>query len=160
MFLKKLSLTAAGFAAGVAMTVTTLGLTPQPVGADQAEMAYMVAQKAQVAQTTYHLDKAGLHDLDVAVAAGTIPPGALGNVRRARIAVQATEWPEALKAMATDQVATMKALEAAIRAEDLAAAAAPAKKAHDLGHDLSAAVYAWLDSGKLPEGGHSHGHGH
>ncbi len=158
MFVKKLALTAAGFAAGVAMTVATFGATAQPVVADQAEMAYMVAQKAQVAQTTYHLDKAGLHDLDVAAAAGTIPAGALGNVRRARIAVQSTEWPEAMKAMAMEQIETMKALEEAIRSEDAAKVAEPAKKAHDLGHDLSAAVYAWLETGKLPEAGHGHGH--
>lgn len=156
MFAKKFTLAAAGFAAGVAMTVATFGYTAQPVGADQAEAAYMLAQKAQVAHTTYQLDTAGLHDLDVAATTGSIPSGALGGVRRARIAVQATEWPEALKAMATEQIAIMKSLEEAIRSEDPAQVAAPAKKAHDVGHDLSAAVYTWLDTGMAPAAGQGH----
>jgi hypothetical protein len=138
------------------MTVATFGYTAQPVGADQAEAAYMVAQKAQVAQATFQLDSAGLHDIDEGAKAGTIPAGALGAVRRARIAVQATEWPEALKDMAAAQVATMKALEEAIRTEDAAQVVEPATKAHDDGHDLSAAVYTWLDTGMVPEGGHGH----
>ncbi len=156
MFVKKLSLTAAGFAAGVAMTVATFGYTAQPVGADQAEAAYLLAQKAQVGHTTYQLDTAGLHGIEDAATAGTIPSGALGSVRRARIAVQATDWPEPLKAMATEQVTIMKALEEAIRSEDAAKVVEPATKAHDVGHDLSAAVYTWLDTGMAPTGGHGH----
>jgi hypothetical protein len=156
MFVKKLSLTAAGFAAGVAMTVATFGSSAQPVGADQAEAAYLLAQKAQVGSTTYQLDTAGLHGVEDASKAGTIPAGALGSVRRARIAVQTTEWPEPLKAMATEQVEMMKALEEAIRTEDAAKVVEPATKAHDVGHDLSAAVYTWLETGTAPTGGHGH----
>ncbi len=156
MMRNKIALTAAGFAAGVAMTLATFGLGASPVGADQAENAYMVAQKAQVGATTFQLDKSSLHDIDVQAAAGTIMPGALGNVRRARIAVQATEWPEALKPLATDLIADMKTLEEAIRSEDASKVAEPAKKVHDVGHDLSAAVYTWLETGKAPEGGHGH----
>jgi hypothetical protein len=156
MLRNKIALTAAGFVAGVAMTVATVGSTAPPVGADQAENAYTVAQKGQVAATTYQLDKSGFHDLDVSSNAGTIPAGALGNVRRARIAAQATEWPEALKPMAMDVVTSMKVLEEAIRTEDASKVAEPAKKVHDSAHDLSAAVYTWLDTGKAPEGGHGH----
>ena len=154
MLRNKLAFTAAGFVAGVAMTLATVGATVQPVGADQAENAYMMAQKAQVAHSTYQLDNAGLHTLDVDSNAGTITAGALGKVRQARIAVQATDWPEALKEMASNQVATMKSLEEAIRTEDAAQVAPLAKKAHDDGHDLSAAVYGWLDTGAVPTGGH------
>ena len=156
MFLKKFAFTAAGFAAGVAVTLATLTGTASPVGADQAENAYMIAQKAQVAQTTYQLDSIGLHGIDVDAQAGKITAGALGSVRRSRIAVQATEWPAPLKEAATSQVATMKSLEEAIRSEDPAQVAPLAKKAHDDGHDLSAAVYTWLDTGQAPE----HGQGH
>ena len=158
MMRNKLALTAAGFLAGVTMTVATIGGTASPVGADQAEHAYMIAQKAQVASTTYHLDKAGLHDMDVAATEGKILSGSLGAVRRARIAVQATDWPEALKPMAMEQIEIMKGLEEAIRSEDAAKVAGPAKAAHDKGHDLSAAVYTWLDTGVAPAGGHGHGH--
>ena len=156
MLRNKLAFTAAGFVAGVAMTLATLGTAVQPVGADQAENAYMMAQKAQVAHSTYQLDNAGLHTLDVDSNAGTITAGALGKVRQARIALQASDWPKALKEMASNQVTTMKALEEAIRTEDPAQVAPLAKKAHDDGHDLSAAVYGWLDTGAVPTGGHGH----
>jgi hypothetical protein len=156
MLRNKFALTAAGFLAGVTMTVATIGGTATPVGADQAEHAYMVAQKAQVASTTFQLDKTGLHEMDVQATEGKIVAGSLGAVRRARIAVQATDWPEALKPMAMEQVEILKGLEEAIRSEDAAQVAGPAKAAHDKGHDLSAAVYTWLDTGAVPTGGHGH----
>jgi hypothetical protein len=156
MLPSKLALTAAGFLAGVTITVATIGGTASPVGADQAENAYMVAQKAQVGHTTFQLDMAGLHGIDEAAKAGTIPAGALGNVRRARISVQATEWPEALKPMAMEQVESMKALEEALRTEDPTKVVEPAGKVHDGGHDLSAAAYGWLDTGAVQSDGHGH----
>jgi hypothetical protein len=156
MLRNKIALTAAGFVAGVAMTLATVGSGAQPVAADQAESAYMIAQKAQVALATYELDSAGLHGIDEGAKAGSIPPGALGAVRRTRIAVQSTEWPDALKDMAMTQVANMKTLEDALRTEDPAQVAEPAAKVHDSGHDLSAAVYSWLDTGMVPTGEHSH----
>src|SRR6266508_4276686 len=82
MFRSKLALIAAGFVAGVALTLVTIGSAAQPVVADQAENAYMLAQTAQVAPL--------------------------------------------------------------------------ATRAHDDGHDLSAAVYGWLDTGAVPAGGHGH----
>ena len=115
----KLALTAAGFLAGVTMTVATIGGTASPVGADQAENAYMIAQKAQVASTTFQLDKCRTARHGCAGGSrGRLCLGALGAVRRARIAVQATDWPEPLKAMASEQVEIMKGLEEAIRSED------------------------------------------
>jgi hypothetical protein len=157
MFLKKIALTGAGFVAGVAMTLASVSATVSPASAQMSgDQAYMMAQKAQVTLSTYQLDNAGLHALDVDANAGTLTAGALGKVRQARIAVQATEWPEALKGMASNQVSTLKALEAAIRTEDPAQVAPLAKKAHDDGHDLSAAVYGWLDTGAVPSGGHGH----
>jgi hypothetical protein len=157
MLHNKIVLTAAGFVAGVAMTVAAIGATASPVVADQADNAYMVAQKANVAATTFQLDKSGLHDIDIgANEQSTIVPGALGAVRRARIAAQATDWPEGLKPMADGVVADMKTLEEAIRTEDPTKVGEPAKKVHDGAHDLSAAVYSWLETGAVPTGGHGH----
>jgi hypothetical protein len=158
MLRSKIALAAGGFVAGVALTLAIVGMQIQPVAADQADNAFMLAQKAQVAHAIFQLDSAGLHAIDEGAHAGTIPPGALGTVRRARIAVQATEWPDALKDMAMGQVADMKALEEAIRTEDPAKVAEPAAKVHDGGHDLSDAVYTWLDSGMMQAGGHEHSH--
>jgi hypothetical protein len=154
----RIALVAAGFVAGVVTTMLVVGSAARPVAADQADNAYMVAQKAQVAATTFQLDSAGFHAIDEGAKAGTIPPGALGSVRRARIATQVTAWPDALKPMADDLVANMKTLEEALRTEDAAKVAEPAAKVHDGGHDLSAAVYSWLDTGAVPAGDHEHMH--
>jgi hypothetical protein len=152
---KTIALGASGFAAGVLMTVATLGVGVRPAGADQAEHAYLVAQKAQVAGTTFQLDKSGFHEIAVSAAEGRIAAGALGTVRPARIAAQATEWPEALKPMAAGLVADLQALEEAIRTDDASKVAEPAKKVHDVSHDLSVAVYTWLGGGQ-PAGGSGH----
>jgi hypothetical protein len=158
MLRSKLVYTAAGFLAGVAMTAATVAGSARPVGADEAENAMMLAQKAQVMAVTYQLDKTGLHDIDVSAHEGKIVSGALGNVRRGRIAAEATTWPEALKPLAMETIESMKALEEAIRTEDAARVAVPAKAAHDKEHDLSAAVYTWLSTGAAPAAGHGHGH--
>jgi hypothetical protein len=159
MLRNKIALTAAGFLAGVALTAVTIGSAVTPAAANpasQMDAGSMAAQKAQVIATTYQLDTSKLHDIEEQSKAGTILPGALGYVRRARIAAQATDWPEALKPMATDLVTNMKTLEDAIRTEDASKVVDPANKVHEGGHDLSAAVYNWLETGKAPEGGHSH----
>ncbi|HZO24526.1 MAG TPA: hypothetical protein VFH48_00865 [Chloroflexota bacterium] len=160
MLRNRIALTAAGFVAGVAMTAATIGSTVSPAAANPAQQmdaAAMAAQKAQVIAATFQLDKSSLHDIEEQSKVGTIMSGALGNVRRARIATQATDWPEAMKPMATALVADMKTLEEAIRTEDPTKVVDPATKVHNGGHDLSAAVYTWLETGKAPEG---HGHGH
>jgi hypothetical protein len=156
MLRNKIALAATGFVAGVAMTVAAIGSTVSPASAQMPDAAMMAAQKAQVIATTYQLDTSKLHDIEEQSKAGTILPGALGYVRRARVAAQATEWPEGLKPMATDLVADMKTLEEAIRTEDATKVVDPATKVHEGGHDLSAAVYSWLETGKAPEGGHGH----
>ena len=158
MLRNKIALTAAGFVAGVALTVATIGSTVSPASAQHGDAGMMAAQKAQVIATTFQLDKSSLHDIEEQSKAGTILPGALGYVRRARIATQATEWPDGLKPMATALVADMRTLEEGIRSEDASKVVEPATKVHNGGHDLSAAVYTWLETGKAPEGGHGHGH--
>ena len=158
MLRTKIVLTAAGFVAGIAMTVAAIGSAASPASAQMPDAGMMAAQKAQVIATTYQLDTSKLHDIEEQSKAGTILPGALGYVRRARIAAQATEWPDGLKPMATELVANMKTLEEAIRSEDASKVVDPATKVHEGGHDLSAAVYTWLETGKAPEAGHGHGH--
>jgi len=158
MLRTKIVLTAAGFVAGVAMTVAAIGSAASPASAQMPDAGMMAAQKAQVIATTYQLDTSKLHDIEEQSKAGTILSGALGYVRRARIAAQATEWPDGLKPMATTLVADMKTLEEAIRSEDASKVVDPATKVHEGGHDLSAAVYTWLETGKAPEAGHGHGH--
>ena len=138
----------AGLVAGAALALTTSGYSTRGASADEAENAMRMAQKAQVIAVTFQLDKSGFHDLDESLAAGTMPSGALGNVRRARIALVATDWPEAMHETVRELGGHMMALEEALRAEDVAGAAPHAKKVHDVGHDLSAAVYTMLSTGQ------------
>jgi hypothetical protein len=143
--------TAVGLAAGAVLTLATVA-TPIPSASAQPD-AYHAAQKAQVIATIYHLDKSGLHDLDESLAAGAMPSGALGNVRRGKIAAMATDWPEPTRETAQRVIQEMQELETALRAEDVAKAAPLAKDVHDHEHDLSAAVYDWLAGGS---GGPAH----
>ncbi len=159
MKIKQLTLAGAGFVAGVAMTLVTIGQVAPTVTAAPTEQhndAMMAAQKAQVIATTFQLDKSGFHDLDVATNSGQpAPSGALGNVRRAQVALKATAWPDALNEKAAELDGHMTRLQEALRAEDWAAAAEPAEKVHDVGHDLSAMAYQWLGGAQVQQsGGH------
>ena len=156
--IKQLSFAGAGFVAGIAMTLVTIGqVAPTASAAPTAQHgdgAMMAAQKAQVIATTFQLDKSGLHDIDVAANSGQpLPTGALGNVRRAHVALKATAWPDAMKEKATELDGHMQRLTDTLRAEDMAAAAEPAEKVHDVGHDLSGMAYQWL-AGAHVGGGH------
>ena len=143
---------AAGMVAGAALTLATVVTPAAPVAAQMDAMA--VAQKAQAIATIYQLDKSGFHDMDVSLAAGTMPAGALGTVRRARIAHQATSWPDPLHERARQLTAKMTEFEEALRAEDVAKSAPLAKEVHDVEHDFSAEVYAWLGGQQPPAHGH------
>lgn len=157
MKIKQFVLAGAGFAAGVAMTLVTVGQVAPTASAapSQQHDAMMMAQRAQVIATTFQLDKSGFHDLDVSAnEKGTIPSGALGNVRRAHVALKATTWPDALKDTATELDGHMVRLQDALRAEDVAATAEPAKKVHEVGHDLSAMAYQWLSGADVKPPAH------
>jgi len=154
--LKKIALVASGFAAGVTMTLATLGYHAPTVAADEAEVAHQAAIKAQVMHAIYQLDSSGFHGIEDSVNNGSVPAGALGAVQRARVMTEATDWPSDLKPMATTEIAQLKALEAALKNEDANAAKDPAHQVHENGHDLSAKAYAWL--GGTP-GSDSHTHG-
>jgi hypothetical protein len=147
---KRIALVATGFVAGAAVTLLSVGYGAPIASADDMDVAHMAAVKAQVMHTIYLLDVSGFHALDEGTHAGTIPAGALGSVRRARIMAQATEWPETLKPTADSMIVQLQALETALRNEDAAAAAGPAGQVHDIGHDLSGKAYDWLSGGQSP----------
>src|SRR5215204_6595402 len=124
---------------------TVLGARPAEAQPD----VFAAVQRTQAMAVIHQLDTAGLHDLDVALTGGQVPSGALGVVRRGRIAAQATSWPHELEADAAAMAQGMERLEAGLRDEDAAKAQPAAKEVHDLEHDLSDKVYAWL-SGAAP----------
>ena len=154
--LKKIALVASGFAAGIAMTLATVGYHAPTVAADETEVAHQAAIKAQVMHTIYQLDSSGFHGIEDSVNNGTVPAGSLGAVQRARVMAEATDWPSDLKPMATAEIAQLKLLEAALKNEDANAAKDPAHQVHEVGHDLSAKAYAWL-SGTPASDEHTHG---
>lgn len=153
--LKNIAIAAAGFAAGITVTLVSVGYHTPTATADEAEVAHAAAVKAQVMHTMYMLDKAGFHDLETSLQAGTLPPGAYGTVRQARIVTQATDWPEALQADAAAEAAQLQALENALKNEDVNAAKDPAHQVHEGGHDLSAKAYTWLSGGQVPATDHT-----
>lgn len=139
---KTLFTTLAGMAAGIALTLAAVGL-PTHTAAAQAD-AYAAAQKAQVIAAIYHLDKVGFHGMEEAIKAGTIPAGALGNVRRSRIAMSAVDWPADVRDSVSALAVNMVALEQALRDENINAAVDPVTNVHDIEHKLSDQVYTWL----------------
>lgn len=154
-------LTPALFIAAIAGTaaVTTIATGQQQHEPPTAESAHQAAVVAQVAHATWVFENSGFHELDTALRErGAFTPGAAGSVQKARILVAATEWPEQFRAQAAEFVAIATRLEAAIRAEDVAAAAPEATALHDNYHDLGPAVYEWLN--QLGGGTPSTGHGH
>lgn len=140
---------------GISSTVAQQPALDQRVEALEREVAELqeASARAHVAAVTYQLDSVGFHDLSVQLAAGQMVAGALGPVRRARIAAQAISWPHELEEMNEKLVAQLLVLEEALRTEDPAKAAGPAEAVHELEHDLSNAVYAWL-VGAAPTDGH------
>jgi hypothetical protein len=112
------------------------------------------AQKAQVMIATYQFNNSGYHELDVKLNAGEFVPGALGSVRRGRIAVQSTMWPHDLQADASALANKMVQLEGALRDEDVPTAAPLAKEMHEMYHGLSDKAYAWLSGAAPAEHGH------
>ncbi len=123
----------------------------------EAQMDMQLAiQKSQAMTVAYQLDGSGLHDLDVKLNNGELVPGALGKVRKARIAVQSTMWPAEMQEQANTLVGEMMALEAALRNEDVSAGAPHAKEVHDVAHILADAVYTWLSTGQAPTAPQGH----
>ena len=158
MRLKNLAYAAAGLIAGVALTLVTVGSSAPAVSADEHENAMRMAQKAQLMTLVFQLDQSRFHDADEMLAAGTMPRYALGNVRKARVALMAADLPEEMHEMRAKLNGQMTELEAALRAEDVGAAAGPAKGVHDVAHDMSDAVYRYLGSAGGSPQPSQHGH--
>jgi hypothetical protein len=123
----------------------------------EAQMDLQLAvQKSQAMTVAYQLDGSGLHELDEKLNGGEFVAGALGKVRKARIAVQSTMWPAEMQDTANMLVGEMTELETALRNEDVAGGAPHAKEVHDIAHVLSDGVYTWLSTGQAPSEPHGH----
>ena len=116
-------------------------LTAPPMSPSAATQAIAVGH---VIAAIALLDASEFHALAEAVKAGTIPAGSLGKVHRARLVAAATTWPETLREAAHKLVQELGHLYQAIETGNAAGAAEPAHEVHEVEHDLSKAVYAWL----------------
>jgi hypothetical protein len=103
-----------------------------------------VAQRAQVMATMFMLDYSGFHELDGALAEGSLTPGALPAVVQGRTVVAATDWPDPLRPKSSELLGQLVKLEGALGAGDLAQAAAPGREVHLMWHDLANLTYNWL----------------
>ena len=145
-----------GAAAGAVIVALISSLVLGARTTDAQVDLQLSVQKSQAMTTAYQLDTSGLHDLDVTMNNGEFVSGALGKVRKARIAVQTTMWPAEMQDMANKLTGEMMALETALRNEDVAAGAPHAKEVHDVAHVLSDGVYAWLSTGQVPQTSQGH----
>jgi hypothetical protein len=136
---------AGALVAGV-ISYLSFGVRPAEAQAD----LQLAIQRSQVMTTAYQLDSTGLHDLDVKMNSGELVSGALGKVRKARIAVQSTMWPSEMQDTANTLIGEMMALETALRNEDVSGGARHAKEVHDVAHVLADGVYTWLSTGQAP----------
>jgi hypothetical protein len=149
MKLHRLSLLIGALAGALTVgLVSMLGMGSSQVQAE--DDLHLAVQKSQAMMVAYQLDNAGLHELDQQLNSGQFVPGALGKVRKARIAVQNTMWPTGLQDSANNLVGELMQLETALRDEDVAAGAPHATQSHDLAHDVADGTYTWLSTGQAP----------
>ncbi len=102
-------LASAGLVAGILLSLASVTVLTRPASAQMD--AYLAAQKGQIMAVIFMLDRAGFHGLDESLAGGTLPAGSLGTVRRARIAVSATDWPDPLQEKAKALGSELRELE-------------------------------------------------
>lgn len=138
----------AGAVLGAAVFIVGSVFLPGPRPTEAEDDLHLAIQKTQAMTVAYQLDTSGFHELDVTLNSGQMVPGALGKVRRARIALQNGMWPtdNDVKVTADKLVSEMLQLEQALRDENVSAAAPHATQVHDIGHSLSDKLYGWLGS--------------
>lgn len=106
-----------------------------------------------VAVAQYVMDTAGFHAMDVALNEGdSIDPSFASAVTRVHRVLSSTTWPEELESSAASFLKHLETFSEALADDDLETAAPLATEAHELQHDLSHGIDAWLGSGD------DHGH--
>jgi copper(I)-binding protein len=114
-------------------------------GADHQAAVDEQTRRFQAAVATYLLDTAGLHAMDERLNNdGLIDPGDAGTVQRVGGVLTATSWPTELADAAADLTTVLDQYATALSNDDAEAAAPLAAQAHEVQHDFSHAVDAWL----------------
>ena len=98
-----------------------------------------------LAMAQFVMDTAGFHGIAESLAAGDpIDPTALGAITRVHKVLSSTAWPEELHEALDHFLATLEEFQAALEADDAAAAAPLAETVHDEQHELSESIDGWM----------------
>jgi hypothetical protein len=98
-----------------------------------------------IAMAQFVMDTAGFHGIAESLATGDpIDPTALGAVTRVHKILSSTEWPAELHEAVEHFLATLEEFQAALEADDSAAAAPLAETVHDEQHELSESIDGWM----------------
>jgi hypothetical protein len=139
--------------AGAQSARDRLGTMHEEVAALRDELASLRAgaEAASLLAANSYLVDAGFHAMDDAIGDLSIDPRYLTTVRETLSVVAAIQWPEALEGTVAEFVEAAGRLEAALVADDPAAAATPAAEAHDAQHQLSHRIFGYLGGHGNPE---------
>ena len=109
-----------------------------------------------------YIDGVGFHGIDVVLSSEspTINGAWRGNIRSARIAVAAIDWPDELQSKAVSFADAAGRLVTALGEDDVETAVAPSADVHGAWHALSDAGWSWLATAAGIRGGDSHRVGH
>jgi len=98
-----------------------------------------------VAMAQFVMDTAGFHGIAESLAAGEpIDPSSVSAATRVHKILSSTEWPAELHEDVEQFLATLGELQAALEADDPAAATPLAETVHDEQHELSESIDGWL----------------
>lgn len=127
---------------------TTTTNASSAVTATVSTAAETAAKNAAAISAVNILDNAGLHQFDVTLAAGTVPPTAQVTAERMQTVLLLTDWPSAALKGDAQQLATkLAAMATALNTDspNLKVAGAAAHDAHDTEHLFSTAVWNYLE---------------
>lgn len=117
----------------------------QPVEAEPSAAFEALSAVVGVQSAIAYVDGASFHDMAEDLEAATeVNARYLSTTRNVLAVLGAAPWPDELDAERHELEETLQALEAALAANDVAKAGEAAAAVHEVQHDLSQGVFAWL----------------
>jgi len=130
-------LLAAGVAAACDKSETDSGLKDRVSALEtQVAQAGAASQNTEMTLALQALAAAGMHEFEMSVEGGILPPGQSAPVQRALTAVAAASWPPELQSQAEDLQAKFQALLTALATDDVEQVKGPALAAHTAYHEF------------------------
>ena len=110
----------------------------------QVAQAGAASQNTEMTLALQALAAAGMHEFEMSVEGGILPPGQSAPVQRALTAVAAASWPPELQSQAEDLQAKFQALLTALATDDVEQVKGPALAAHTAYHEFIDVVSMYL----------------